>query len=49
MTVRSFLYCFARFLGDVNAIRRGPKAVIKREVRKVLLRTAGKAVQRMVK
>lgn len=31
---RSGLYRAARVLGDVNAVRRGPKAMVKRAVRK---------------
>lgn len=32
--LRQFLYAFARLLGDVNAIHRGPRAVVHRMVRK---------------
>ena len=37
--MRNLLYVIARFLGDVNAISRGPDAIIKRAVRKSLYRT----------
>lgn len=49
MTLRSFLYFLARLLGDITAIRRGPKAVLKRQVRKALMKTAGTAVNSLVR
>lgn len=42
MTLRSMLYTWARLLGDLNAIKRGPAAVLKREGRKVVLRKVGR-------
>lgn len=44
MTFRSFLYTLARLLGDINAVRRGPKAVGKRIANKLIGR---KIVRRM--
>lgn len=41
--LRTFLYWLARFLGDVQALRRGPGAFAKRQARKV----AGRAFGRM--
>jgi hypothetical protein len=42
--LRSWLYFAARFLGDVQAIRRGPEAVGKR----LLRRQAGRITARML-
>ncbi len=44
---RSNLYRTARFLGDVQAVRRGPQAIIKRSLRKALLRAFGRGVNRI--
>ncbi len=33
--MRSFLYWLARFMGDINAIQRGPSAIVKRIGRRV--------------
>jgi hypothetical protein len=41
MTLRSFLYGLARFLGDVNAVKRG------RVSRRIGRRVAGKATGRL--
>jgi len=43
--LRSFLYSFAKFLGDIQAVRKGPKSVAKRIVR----RSSGKATGRMLR
>lgn len=48
MTLRSALYRLARFLGDLNTLHRGPRASMKRLVRKALGRAAGKAINRIV-
>lgn len=42
--LRRTLYALARFLGDVQAIRRGPKAIIKREIRRMVYRSVNKAI-----
>ena len=40
--LRSLLYAIARAIGDLQAIRRGPKAVVKRQIRKAGYRQVGK-------
>lgn len=45
MSLRSALYLFARILGDLNAIKRGPTAIIKRMARKSILKKVGKATR----
>lgn len=47
MKLRSLLYTMARRLGDVNAVRRGPTAIVKRVVRKVAGRIAGRTINKM--
>jgi hypothetical protein len=47
MTFRSFLYALARFLGDVNAVRKGPNAVVRRIGRRVAGRATGKLLGRL--
>jgi hypothetical protein len=42
--LRTLLYTLAKLLGDVNAVRRGPKAIGQRLMRRV----AGKATGRML-
>lgn len=42
--LRSFLYGFAKLLGDVQAVRRGPEAMIKR----LAQRQAGRMTSRML-
>jgi hypothetical protein len=44
---RSLLYFVARLAGDLNAIRRGPGAVVKRLGRKSLGRAAGRSINRL--
>jgi hypothetical protein len=46
-SLRSLLYFFARLLGDINAIRRGPTAVLKRVGRRVAGREAGKVINKV--
>ncbi len=41
---RSALYRLARLLGDLQAARRGPKALAKRMVRKALWRKLGRGL-----
>jgi hypothetical protein len=43
--VRRILYRAASILGDINAIARGPKAILKRIVRKQINRQVGKATR----
>lgn len=38
MNLRSLLYKSARILGDINAVQRGPSAILKRAGRKVAAR-----------
>lgn len=45
-TLRSILYWLARFIGDVQAVRRGPKAIAKRMARKAAHKAFGKVVNR---
>jgi hypothetical protein len=41
-SLRSWLYLLARILGDINAIRRGPTAMVKRGANKVIGRALGR-------
>jgi hypothetical protein len=45
---RSGLYTLARFLGDLNAISRGPKAIEKRVERRILGRAASRIINALV-
>lgn len=45
MTIRSFIYKFAQFLGDINAIQKG--TVGKRLERRIVGRVVGKLLGRM--
>jgi hypothetical protein len=45
--MRSFLYALARLLGDLTAIRRGPKAVAHRLVRKVAYRGVSRWLKKL--
>lgn len=47
MGLRSFLYAFARFLGDANAVRKGK--VGRRIVRRVARNITGRALRRLLK
>ena len=40
-SMRGLLYRLARLLGDVNAVQRGPRAAVRRAVRKAALRGFG--------
>ena len=42
--MRSLLYFIARLMGDVNALKRGPKATGKRIIRKAAGRAYGRAM-----
>ena len=44
--VRSDLYRAARLLGDAQAIRRGPKAMARREARKIAYRSLARLLRR---
>ena len=46
---RRNLYGAARILGDINAIKRGPKAIIKRTLRKQAGRGLGRGLKRLLK
>ena len=46
---RRNLYGAARILGDVNAIKKGPKAIIKRVIRKHAGRGLGRGLKRLLK
>jgi len=45
--LRTWLYRIARHLGDVNAVRRGPKGIAKRLGRRAAGRLAGRAMGRI--
>lgn len=47
MSLRSFLYMLARIMGDVRAVRRGPRAIGTRIVRRALFRTLGREINRI--
>jgi hypothetical protein len=46
MSLSSTLYALARLSRDINAVRRGPRAVVKRAIRKQLYKAAGQAINR---
>ena len=46
--MRSLLYFLARLLGDVNAVKRGPRAVGKRVERRIAGRIAGRLLGKLV-
>ena len=45
--MRSFLYWLARFMGDVNAISRGPNAIVKRVGRRVVGKATGRLIGKL--
>ena len=47
MNFRSTLYRVARLLGDIQAARKGPRAILMRVARKAVLREVGKNVNRL--
>jgi hypothetical protein len=49
MSLTSTLYSLLRLSRDVNAARRGPKAVAKRAARKVVYRGVAKILNRLVR
>lgn len=49
MNTRSVLYLLARTLGDIRAARRGPRAIIKRQARKVLYKAAARGISKIIK
>ncbi|MFO7296535.1 MAG: hypothetical protein C0P72_011015 [Clostridia bacterium] len=46
---RSLLYGLARFLGDVQAISKGPRAVAKRAARRAAGRATARALRKLFK
>ncbi|WP_196121257.1 hypothetical protein [Anaerobacillus alkaliphilus] len=46
---RGFLYKLARFLGDFQAVRKGPKAMAKRAGRRVVGKATGKGIGKLFK
>ena len=48
MSFRSFLYRLASFLGDIQAIQKGPKAIVKRAIRKQATKTASSGINRFL-
>jgi hypothetical protein len=47
--VRGLMYQSARLLGDANAVSKGPTAIEKRVVRRVIGREVGKTMWRLLK
>jgi hypothetical protein len=47
MSFRSALYRYARLLGDIQAARRGPRAILMRLGRKAVLREVGKNLNKI--
>lgn len=45
--LRSLLYSICRFLGDVNAVQRGPTAIARRLARKAVGRWMGRIITRI--
>jgi hypothetical protein len=45
--LRRLLYMLARMIGDLNAVRRGPKAVAKRIARKAAGRQFGRIINKL--
>ena len=46
---RGFLYGLARFLGDLQALSKGPGAFAKRQVRKAAYKGASKAIRKILR
>ncbi|MGI6552286.1 MAG: hypothetical protein GX779_04020 [Clostridia bacterium] len=46
---RSFLYGLARLLGDISAVKKGPRATVKRFGRRAAGRATGKWLGRLFK
>ncbi|WP_165274978.1 hypothetical protein [Thermotoga sp. Ku-13t] len=46
---RSFFYALARLIGDVQAVRRGPRAVAKRLARRAAWKAAGRAMRKILR
>ena len=49
MSFINTIYRALRVYNDINAIRRGPQAVAKRQVRKAAYRTTNRALRRILK
>jgi hypothetical protein len=48
MSITSLLYAMARLGRDVNAVKRGPRAIAKRQARKAGYKLAAKLINRVV-
>ena len=49
MGLRSWLYRLASLMGDVNAVRRGPEAILKRVARKSATRQASQLINKLLR
>lgn len=49
MKLRSALYRAARLMGDAEAIRQGPRAIVKRQVRKRAYRTSARGTSALMR
>lgn len=47
--IRGWLYTIAKLLGDVQAIRKGPKAMAKRAARRMVGKATGRGIGRLFK
>ena len=47
MSIRSWLYAVARFMGDVNAVKKGPKATGKRVARRLVWKATGRLLGKL--
>lgn len=47
-SLRSLLYKLGRLLGDINAVSKGPTAILKRIERRALGRLTGRGIRRIV-
>jgi len=47
MNARSIAYLIARLLGDIQAARKGPRAILMRIGRKAVYREMGKTINRI--
>jgi len=46
---RGLLYSLARFLGDIQAVSKGPKATVKRVARRATGKAVGRTMRRLFK
>lgn len=49
MSFTSFMYAMLRFNRDMNAIKRGPRAMAKRQARKAGYKAASKIINRVTR